>query len=66
MKTLSPHDAVTQAVTQFVNAMNKGDVETMLRLYEPGASLVVQPGVVATGTERAYVYASKNKDDQSL
>ena len=50
MKTLSPQDAVTQAVTQFVDAMNKGDVETMLRLYEPGASLVVRPGVVATGT----------------
>ena len=50
MKTLSPHDAVTHAVTQFVSAMHKGDVEAMLRLYEPGASLVVQPGVVATGT----------------
>ena len=46
MKTSSPLDAVTQ----FVNATNKGDLETALGLYEPGASLVVQPGVVATGT----------------
>ena len=46
MKTSSPLDAVTQ----FVNAMNNGDLETALGLYEPGASLVVQPGVVATGT----------------
>ena len=46
MKTSSPLDAVTQ----FVNAMNKGDLEAALSLYEPGASLVAQPGVVATGT----------------
>lgn len=46
MKTLTPLDAVTQ----FVNAMNKGDLETALDLYEPGASLVAQPGVVVTGT----------------
>ena len=46
MKTLSPLDAVTQ----FVNAMNQGDLETALSVYEPGASLVVKPGVVATGT----------------
>lgn len=46
MKPLSPPDAVTQ----FVNAMNNGDLETALGLYEPGASLVAQPGVVVTGT----------------
>lgn len=46
MKTLSPLDAVTQ----FVDAMNQGDLETALGMYEPGASLVVKPGVVATGT----------------
>lgn len=46
MKTPSPLDAVIQ----FVNAINKGDLETALSLYEPGASFVVQPGVVATGT----------------
>ena len=46
MKTLSPNDAVIQ----FVDAMHKGDLETALSLYEPGASLVVQPGTVITGT----------------
>ena len=46
MKTLSPFDAVTQ----FVNAMHQGDLETALSMYEPGASLVAQPGVVVTGT----------------
>ena len=46
MKTLSPSDAVTQ----FVNAMNKGDLDTAMSFYEPEASLVVQPGVVVTGT----------------
>lgn len=46
MRTPSPLDAVTQ----FVNALNQGDPETALSLYELGAFLVVQPGVVATGT----------------
>lgn len=46
MTARSPLDAVTQ----FVEAMNQGDVETALSLYEPGASLVVKPGLVAKGT----------------
>jgi ketosteroid isomerase-like protein len=46
MKTSSPLDAVTH----FVNAMNQGDLDTALSMYEPGASLVVQPGTVVTGT----------------
>lgn len=46
MKTSSPLDAVTH----FVNAMNQGDLNTALSMYEPGASLVVQPGTVVTGT----------------
>ena len=46
MKTSSP----LETVTQFVNAMNKGDLDTALNMYEPGASLVVQPGTVVTGT----------------
>jgi uncharacterized protein (TIGR02246 family) len=45
MKTSNPLDAVNN----FVSAMNKGDLETALGLYEPGAAFVVQPGVVATG-----------------
>ena len=46
MKALSPLDAVTR----FVDAMNQGDLETALSMYERGASLVVKPGVVVTGT----------------
>ena len=46
MKTRNP----LEAVAQFINAMNNGDLETALTFYEPGASLVVKPGVVATGT----------------
>lgn len=37
-------------MTQFLNAMSNSDLEMILSLYEPGASLVVQPGVVVTGT----------------
>jgi ketosteroid isomerase-like protein len=47
MKTSSPLDTVTH----FVNAMNRGDLETALSMYEPKAPLVVQPSVVATGTQ---------------
>lgn len=46
MNTHTPLDAVTQ----FVDAMHLGDLEAALRLYEAGATLVVQPGVLATGT----------------
>lgn len=37
-------------VSQFINAMNNNDMEMALALYEPGASLVVQPGLVVAGT----------------
>lgn len=37
------------AVQDFVDAVNRGDLEAALRHYEPEATLVVQPGVVATG-----------------
>lgn len=46
MKASSPLDAVTR----FINAMNNGDLATALSFYEPGATLVAQPGTVATGT----------------
>ncbi len=39
-----------EAVTRFVNAMNQGNIATALSNYEPEASLVARPGVVATGT----------------
>ena len=47
MKTLSPLDVITQ----FINAMKQGDLEAALKMYEPGASFVVKPGVVVTGTQ---------------
>lgn len=46
MKTRSPLDTVAQ----LVNAINHGNLETALTFYEPGATLVVKPGIVATGT----------------
>ena len=35
----------------FAEALNAGDADAVMALYEPGASLVPQPGQVATGTE---------------
>lgn len=46
MKTCAPIDLITQLVT----AMNEQDLETALTLFEPGASFVMRPGVVVSGT----------------
>jgi uncharacterized protein (TIGR02246 family) len=46
MDTRNPVDAVTQ----FVNAMNNGDLETALNLYEPGAAMVSKTGEVTVGS----------------
>lgn len=46
MKMIGPLDAVAQ----FVDAMNQGDLETALSFYEPRASFVVEPGAVVIGT----------------
>jgi len=46
MKTSDPLDLITQLVT----AMNAQDLETALTLFEPGASFVMKPGVVVSGT----------------
>jgi uncharacterized protein (TIGR02246 family) len=35
----------------FADNLNSGHVDAVLSLYEPGASLVAQPGRVAAGTE---------------
>ena len=35
----------------FVEAFNAGDLDALLALYEPGASLVPQPGQVLTGAQ---------------
>ncbi|MGH7184187.1 MAG: YybH family protein [Nitrospiraceae bacterium] len=45
METPSPLDVVAQ----LVNAMNTGDIEGALSLFDPEASFVVQPGVVVSG-----------------
>jgi uncharacterized protein (TIGR02246 family) len=34
----------------FISAMNAGDLEAVVALYEPNASLASQPGQVVTGT----------------
>ena len=35
----------------FVQAFNAGDIEAMVKLYEPAASLTPQPGQVVSGTK---------------
>ena len=47
MKTAKPIDAILQ----LTEGINKGDVENAVAAYEPGASLVAQPGQVVTGTQ---------------
>src|SRR5438876_7306078 len=42
----SPKDAVGQ----LVNALNSGNLDAAVSLYEPNAVLVAQPGKVARGT----------------
>ncbi|MBI3776237.1 MAG: DUF4440 domain-containing protein [Gammaproteobacteria bacterium] len=43
--THSPLDAITQ----FIAAINRGDLETALSLYAPGAAFVTRSGAVITG-----------------
>ena len=45
MSTPTPADVVSQ----LIEAITKGDLDSAVAAYEPGASLVVQPGKVATG-----------------
>lgn len=37
-------------ITQLVTAMNAQDLKTATGLFEPGASFVIKPGVVVSGT----------------
>ena len=46
-----PGQSPIDTVNALIEAMNRGDVEAALALYEPGATLVVEPGRLATGTE---------------
>lgn len=47
MSMSSPADTVTR----LINAVNQGDLETIATCYEPEATLIVQPGQVATGIQ---------------
>jgi uncharacterized protein (TIGR02246 family) len=38
-------------IETFADRLNNGDVEGALRLYEPEATFVVEPGTVVSGTE---------------
>lgn len=38
-----------EAVRAMVDACNRGDLDTFMAFYEPGATLVPQPGQVASG-----------------
>ena len=39
-------------VHRLVDAINRGDLETAVKLYEPDAVLVVQPGTFARGSKQ--------------
>ena len=41
-----------QVYQLFEQALNAGDIETLMELYEPDAVLVVQPGQTVTGHEQ--------------
>ncbi len=47
---MSEHNPV-ETVNQLVEAVNQGNLDAAVACYEAGASLVVQPGHVATGTQ---------------
>lgn len=38
-----------EAVQAFFDAFNRGDIDTVVALYEPKATLVAQPGQIAEG-----------------
>lgn len=40
-----------ETVDQLVEAINRGDLEAAVALYEPHATMVVEPGKVAKGKE---------------
>jgi ketosteroid isomerase-like protein len=47
MSTLRP----VAVVSHLIEAITRGDLDSAVAAYEPGASLIVQPGKVVTGTE---------------
>jgi uncharacterized protein (TIGR02246 family) len=40
-----------QTITGLIEAINKGDLQAAMRLYEPNAVFVAEPGKVARGTD---------------
>ena len=50
-KTMTNADKINSAVQKMAAAMERGDMEAVLAAYERGATLVVQPGMTATGSE---------------
>jgi ketosteroid isomerase-like protein len=45
-----PGQSTVETVNALVEALNRGDVDAAVAQYEPGATLVVEPGKLATGT----------------
>lgn len=46
-----PGQNPVDTVNELIEAMNRGDVEAAVALYEPHAILVAEPGKLATGTK---------------
>lgn len=44
-----PEQTPEEAVRAYEGAFNSGDLDALMALYEPGATLVPQPGQVASG-----------------
>lgn len=47
-----PATSPAQIHREFEEAFNAGDLDALLALYEPGAALIAQPGVVAVGLDQ--------------
>ncbi|HKS07297.1 MAG TPA: nuclear transport factor 2 family protein [Gemmatimonadaceae bacterium] len=47
-----PSKTPTEVVNDLVHAINHGDIDAALALYEPNAVLIAQPGQIARGTEQ--------------
>jgi uncharacterized protein (TIGR02246 family) len=45
------HQRASETVAAFVAAMNRGDLEAAIRLYDPDAVFVPEPGTVVVGRE---------------
>ena len=43
----------------FARAVNAGDIEAMIKLYEPGACLMPEPGRVVSGTKAVLVHRTR-------